>query len=211
MENDHGEGGDGEQTQLSRKRSRLTRFAVILLILAAVTVVFFLVFRSLGLLDPETLTETLNSMGYWAHLMFIGMFLLQAMCLFMIPGNTTLFITAAGLLFDDFWPMFISCVIGVWLAGIALFFFGRYGGRRIVYWAFDKEKVDEKLEWLSTKGAKMLPLFFLVPFMPNDMICMVCGISKLKFWKFLLIIIPFRVIEVLIILSYPHIISFFLG
>ena len=208
-----GSAGDerNEQDPPVRKKSKLTKFATILLAVGTFTLAFYLVLRALGLLDPETLIETLNGMGNLAYLMFIVLFLIQAMCLFMVPGNTTLFITAAGLLFDNFWPMFITCVICVWLAGVLLFFLGRYGGRRVAYWAFDKEKVDEKLEWLAGKGSKMLPIFFLIPFMPNDMICMVCGVSKLKFWKFLLIIIPFRTIEVLIILSYPHIISFFLG
>ena len=56
-----------------------------------------------------------------------------------------------------------------------------------------------------------MPAFFLVPFMPNDMLCMICGMSKLKFWQFLIIIIPFRVIEVLMILCYPFLVDFFIS
>jgi uncharacterized membrane protein YdjX (TVP38/TMEM64 family) len=129
----------------------------------------------------------------------------------MIPGNTTTFITIAWVVFDDFWLVFVICVLGVWLGGIALFFIGRYGGRRVVYWLFGKEAVEKRLDWVTQKGATALPACFLIPFMPNDMICMVCGMSKLKFWQFLIIIIPFRVIEVLMILSYPYIVDFFVS
>ena len=192
------------------KQKRLLRFLTVALIVVAVTASFYFLFRTLGFLDADSLSESLQNDGMRVYAIFIALFVIQALCLCMIPGNTTLFIMTAWILFDgDFWTVFPVCLMGVWLSGIALFFLGRYGGRRLIYWLFNKENVDKRLDWLSTKGAKMLPIFFLIPFMPNDMICAVCGMSKLKFWKFMLIIIPFRMIEVLMILTYPRIIDHF--
>ena len=190
-------------------KAKIIKLSIVILVIAAFTTGCWFLFDWLGLMHEDTASVTMKKFGIWIYVMFILLFVIQALCLCMIPGNTLLFITIAGLVFNNIWIALLLCVIGVWLAGIALFFVGRYGGRKVVYWLFGREQVEKQLDWVTQKGASVMPAFFLVPFMPNDMLCMICGMSKLRFWQFLLIIIPFRVIEVLLILSYPYILGFF--
>ena len=193
------------------RKQQIMKLSIVVLFLAGFTIGFYFIFDAFGLINPdaETRDRILADQGIWIYVIFILLFVVQALCLCMIPGNTTVFITLALILFDNFWVVLLVSVIGVWLSGLALFFVGRYAGRPIIYWLFGKDKVNKGLEWMTRKGAPFLPVFFLVPFMPNDMICAVCGMSKLRFWQFLMIIIPFRVIEVLMILSYRHLVDFF--
>jgi len=201
---------ENKQGFFKRNKQKIIKLAVVALIVAIFSIGCYLLFDKLGFLDEET--DAFDGYGSLIYIIFIGLFVLQAICLCMIPGNTTIFITLAMVIFGDNPAMALLVVIvGVWLGGIALFFVGRFGGRRVLYWLFGKEEVDKKLCWVTQKGATALPAFFVVPFMPNDMICMVCGMSRLKFWQFLMIIIPFRVIEVLMIVSYPIIIDFFVS
>jgi uncharacterized membrane protein YdjX (TVP38/TMEM64 family) len=204
-------GENKKESFFLKYKSKIFKLAVIIAVVAVFTLGCFFLFKSLGLLDGGTASSKLSQGGFWVYLIFIALFVVQAVCLCMVPGNTTTFIGIAWLVFDNFWIVLFICVLGVWLSGIALFFVGRFGGRHVIYWLFGKEQVDKKLDWVTQKGSNALPAFFLIPFMPNDMVCMVCGMSRLRFWQFLLIIIPFRLIEVLMILSYPYIIDFFIS
>jgi len=188
---------------------RLIKLSIVLLVVTGFTLGCFFLFQHLGLLNKNSFNAAMADKGAWIYVIFVLLFIVQAMCLFMIPGNTTLFVSIGYLMFGNFWVVLLMCIVGVWLSGIILFFIGRFGGRRVIYWMFPKEQVDKKLDWITQKGTTTLPVLFIIPFMPNDMLCMVCGASKLKFWAFLLIIIPCRVIEVFLLLCYPMIVEFF--
>jgi len=195
-------------------RFKILKFSIVLTIAAGFTLGCFFLFDALGFFNRETMASNMEEYGFWIYAMFIALFVLQAVCLCLIPGNTTAFITLGFFLFDDhdygFFIVFALSVIGVWIGGIVLFWIGRFGGRKVIYWVFDKEKVDKYLNMLTRRGSFVLPGLFLIPMMPNDLMCMLCGTSKLKFWQFLLVIIPCRVLEVLMILTYPLIGQFFI-
>jgi len=194
-----------------KHKFQIMKFSIVITLVAGFTIGCFFLFDSLGLLNKNELSETMGDKGAWIYVIFVALFLLQAICLCLVPGNTTLFITVGALVFEDnFWIVLLLCVVGVWLSGIALFWIGRFGGRKVLCWLFPKEKLDKYLDMLTRKGSFVLPGLFLIPFMPNDLMCMLCGTSKLKFWQFLLIIIPCRIIEVLIILCYPLLAKFFI-
>ena len=196
------------QSFFKKHKEKIIKLIIVAIIVAIFSIGCYFLFEKLGFFD----SETMQSDSHWMYLIFIGLFVLQSLCLCMIPGNTTLFITLGMLIFSHNPAMaLLVCIIGVWLGGILLFFVGRFGGRRVLYWLFGKQEVERRLEWITAKGATALPVFFIIPFMPNDMICMVCGMSRLKFWQFLMVIIPFRVVEVLMIVSYPIIIDFFVS
>ena len=187
----------------------LYKLAFVLCVIAGISVGFYFIFDAFGLMNKKTAADAFADKGIWIYIIFLCLFVLSSVCLCMVPGSTTVFIYAAIAIFPSFWIAILVCIIGVWLSGITLFFIGRYAGRPVIYWMFGKEKVNKGLEWITRKGAPVLPVFFLIPFMPNDMICAVCGMSRLKLWQFLMVIIPFRIIEVLMISSYQHVINFF--
>jgi uncharacterized membrane protein YdjX (TVP38/TMEM64 family) len=190
-------------------KKKIIKFSILLVAVACFTLGCFFLFRHLGFLDKNSFKEMHGRIGGWIYVVFVLLFILQAGCLFIIPGNTTLFVSIGYLVFENFWVVLFMCVIGVWLSALMLFCVGRFGGRRVLYWLFKKEDVDQKLDWVTHRGATALPALFIIPFMPNDMLCMVCGASKLKLWEFLLIVLPCRVIEVLLLLCYPMIVTFF--
>lgn len=199
-----------EQSFFSKYKEKIIKLTLVTLVVAGFSIGCFYLFSALGFFDSES--ATLNITGGWLYVIFVCLFTLQAVCLCVIPGNTTTFVLIAGVIFqDNLYIAFLVCIIGVWMSSIILFYIGRFGGRRVLYWLFNKATVDQKLEWVTRKGATALPAFFLFPFMPNDMVCMVCGMSKLKFWQFLMVIIPFRFVELLLLLSYRFIVDFFVS
>jgi len=140
---------------------------------------------------------------------FVGLYVFQSITMNLIPGTTTFFISvlAYTLFGADIIVLFLVSCIAVLASSIALYFLGRFGGRKVLYWLFDKETLDRRLEWFSQNGAKGVPWLFLVPLFPTDLLCLTCGVAKMKFWHFLLIVFVFRPIEIALLLSYPFILQ----
>jgi len=105
---------------------------------------------------------------------------------------------------------FLVGSIAIIFGSMALYCVGRFGGRKLMFWLFGKESVEKQLNWIGEKGTKAVPWLFLIPLMPTDLICLICGASRMSFWKFMLIVIVFRPIEVLLLISYNYIIPIIL-
>jgi uncharacterized membrane protein YdjX (TVP38/TMEM64 family) len=102
-----------------------------------------------------------------------------------IPGMVT--ILAGTLLFEP-WEAFLYSLIGMFLGGSLGFYLGRVLGKKFVYWiAGDKQKVDEYLDKIKGRETVLLFFMFLFPFFPDDLLCSVAGISKIKFKTFSII------------------------
>ena len=192
-----------------RNRNQTGKFAVVIAALAAVTAGCFFMLRAAGFTNAEGLQSAMEGSGIWIYGMYLGLYVLQAVLLSVMPGNTALFVSAGYLIFSDFWTALILAVIGNQIASIIIFFIGRHAGRKVLYWLFDKEKFDKRLDEITDKGLKVVPALFLIPLFPNDLVCLACGASKMRFWQYMLIVAFFRTIEVFLLLAYPVIGQFF--
>jgi len=207
------------------RKQRALRLAFTLIMLAGIATGMYFIFRAFGIDVNPFLSEAeraaMRDEMHWAAtgftlvLIFWGIYLLQSTFLNMIPGTTTVFITVVA---ASMFPMnenillTIGVAIGaVLICAVNLYCIGRFGGRRVLYWLFDKDKLDKKLDWFARNGTKGVPWLFLIPFFPTDMICLACGMSKMKFWHFMLVVIIFRPVEVALLLVYRLIFPFFTG
>ena len=193
--------------EMQASKSRIWRFVTVGVILIGFTAACYFIFKALGLLDRDELGNIIGE-GFWSYVVYIGLFVIQAICLSPIPGNTTLFIGVGWILFGQkFWLTFILGVPGVIISSLIMYFLGKTGGQKVMYWLFEKEKLDKWFDKFMKTGSKIIPFLFLFPFMPNDMICLICGMSKMKFGRFAVIIAIFRTFEVFLLLCYALLLS----
>ena len=205
----------------TKKQKSLKILFVVTVLFVLMTVVYF-VFRALGLdLIANIFGEADNSrfeaffydFGIWVIAIFLVIYLLQAIFLCAMPGNTIVFLLLGMTIFMsagiNFFVAIFYLIICVWITAIILFYLGRFGGKRLLYWMFGQELVDKHLQTMSDKGTKIAPLLMVIPLMPNDLVCLLCGMSKMKMRHFLLIVIFARSLEVVVIWLYPWAVYFF--
>ena len=184
-------------------KQRIIKILVVLLVVAGITTAAFFIFRAMGLTTQKGFQDFLDDLGAWKYVIFIIIFILQAVFLSFLPGNTTISVTAAFFLFKQNFLLTLGvCMVAFWIASIILYLLGRYGGRKLLHWMFGRKAIDGKLEWISRQGTKVVPWLYLFPFMTGDLLCIICGSSKMNFWQYLLIIIVFRTVECALIISY---------
>lgn len=105
-----------------------------------------------------------------------------------IPGGLSL---AAGVLI--FGPVngFLYNYIGIVLGSIIAFSLSRYYGKPLIQHLIKPKTYDKYIGWLSDQRhfTKMFALAIFLPVAPDDVLCMLAGLTKMSYKTFSLIII----------------------
>ena len=164
-------------------------------ITAAVVIVLIAVYfwlKNNGMLgvftSREALQEYLSGFGALAPLIF---FLLQVAQVIAapIPGNVTAL--AGGAMFGFWTAMLIST--GATLVGSALAFgLARLFGRPLVVRLVGEQTVTKYIDAFTKKSTFLLAAMFLIPFFPDDALCLIAGLTAIRWLPFLAIVIITR-------------------
>lgn len=155
-------------------------------VLVIIYIVYFILVKT-NILEQITSFEDLRrlilSFGGWGIITYIVINLLQCV---VIPIPTTLTVLVGTVIYGPF-EAFLYATIGVILGSSISFLIGRYCSRPAINWIFGKEKVDKYQNILNKRAELILFLTLTLPFFPDDLICMMAGVSDIKYYRFLLI------------------------
>lgn len=131
----------------------------------------------------SSLEEMRAFIGGFGRIAPIIFFLLQTMQIIAapIPGNVTALV--GGALFG-FWPSFLITVAALATGSTIAFLLVKRYGRPLVERFVDPETIDKYLDNKTTTYSMYLFLLFLLPFFPDDALCFIAGLTKIKFRRF---------------------------
>lgn len=163
-------------------------YRILLFSLAILTIVLlsYIILDQTGLLykfkDVEEIKKfIINSKG-WGIVVFFLLSFLQVVIL-PIPSALTMVI---GVMIYGPSVSFIVSTAATLIGSFLLFWLGKTFGRKIAYWMFGKEKTDKYSKILSEKGKGLFIIIMLFPFFPDDLICILAGVTSMSY-KFYLI------------------------
>ena len=138
--------------------------------------------------SPETLGAYIARCAPWSHVAYFAIQLVSVV-IAPIPSNIT---TAAGAYLFGLWPSFLLSWGAVALGSALVFGLARLLGRRFVS-QFVGEKLSEKyLDLIRRKRDVFLLLAFLFPFFPDDLLCILAGLTDISFKRFFLLVLLAR-------------------
>ena len=140
----------------------------------------------------ESLREYVESFGSYAVLQFIAIQFLQVVVL---PIPSLITVATGVLIFGVFKGALYSC-IGIILGSLTAFLIGRVCGYKAVCWLVGKKTLDKGLRFAKGKDKYIFPLMFIFPFFPDDLLCFVAGIIKMKPRFFIITIAVTRTVAV---------------
>lgn len=138
--------------------------------------------------SPERMGAYIARCAPWSHLAYFGVQLVSVIVA-PIPSNIT---AAAGAYLFGLWPSFLLTWGAVTGGSALVFALARALGQRFAS-QFVNEKLSEKyLDLIRRKRDVFLALAFLFPFFPDDLLCILAGLTDISFRGFLLLVVLAR-------------------
>ena len=171
-----------------RRALRIALVALVVLALAAGAAVLYKNgwFERIG--SVEELRALIDEAGAFAGIVF---FLLQMLTVIVapIPSNVTMM---AGALALGFWPSLLLGIAAIWAGSMIMFLLSRRLGQRAVQGFIDRTVMEKYLPVIEEKQDVFLFLTLLFPFFPDDMLCILAGLTTMPAGRFALIMLLAR-------------------
>lgn len=155
---------------------------------SAIILAIYIVLDLTGVLDKITSFEVLKQFvldtKQWGIIVFLLLTVFQVVVL-PIPSMVTVLI---GVAIYGALPAFILSTIGTIAGSLIAFMLGKIFGKKLVAWMVGKEKTEKYAELLNEKGRFAFILMMLFPCFPDDMLCLVAGISSMSYKYFITVI-----------------------
>ena len=172
-------------------RTRTRKALAVLLALAALGGGGALLWRS-GFFEAMTSVEAFQAYieGFtpFSQLIYFAVQLFSVL-LAPIPSNLT---AAAGAVIFGLWASFLLTWGAVVLGSVIVFQLARTLGRSFADRFVSKKLSDKYLDVIHRKRDVFLALAFLFPFFPDDLLCILAGLTDLPFRRFAVLVLVFR-------------------
>lgn len=164
-----------------KKRAR--RIALAVLVVLALAAGVFALYRNgwFERIDSvEELRALIDRAGAFAGIVF---FLLQMLTVIIapIPSNVTMM---AGALALGFWQAMLLGIAAIWAGSMLMFLLARRLGHRAVQRWMDHGIMEKYLPVIEEKQDMFLFLTLLFPFFPDDMLCILAGLTSMPTARF---------------------------
>ena len=161
---------------------KILRIVMVLALVLIVLGFVYLILEITGLWEKlnsvEKLQTVILELGFWGRFVFV---LLQFLQVTFIPIPSPILVVAGSLIYGPFQSSLLS-LSGILLGSGFAFFIGRILGRKIVSFMVG-EKVSQKWERFLNRCKYSFVLMMLLPLFPDDVLCLVAGLTNMT-WTF---------------------------
>ena len=144
------------------------------------------------LTNAERLQAALESVGWWKYLVYC---LLQFLQVTFIPLPAMATTIVGTLLFGPLVSSLLS-LVGILLGSMFAFWLGDKFGEKVVSWIVGEKSMKKYSSLLFDKGKYMFFLMMLFPLFPDDVLCLVAGMTAMSFRFFFITMILTRPIGI---------------
>lgn len=165
------------------KRDGLTKSFFLLNIVAFILIGSLTVMNLCGIFeslsDLEKVKDLIISAGGWGYVVYA---LLTILNVVVLPMPGWLFMLAGLAVFGQ-WNTFLVTYASFLAGSFIAFALGRVCGRKAVVWCIGEEKTEKYSKIVGKKGHVAFVFMQILPFFPDDILCMVAGLTSMS-WKF---------------------------
>lgn len=178
------------------KKQSLSRTAFVCNVVTLIFIFLFFVLNLFGLFDSlkdlEKIKKLILDWGAYGYIVYVFLQLLQVIVL---PAPGFIFYLAGTAIYGP-WIAFFVSYLSVVLGSVIAFYIGRLFGKPVVYWCVGKDATEKYIDLLGNKGNVLFAIMQLLPFFPDDILCMVAGLTKMSFKFFFVVILLIRPIYI---------------
>ena len=143
--------------------------------------------------STESMQNFIKSTGAWGIVVFMLIQFAQAT---FIPIPAMITTIAGSVIFGPTIAM-IASLGAILLASVVSFFIGRLLGEKVVSWMIGKEACEKYSKLLYDKGKYLFFLMQIFPFFPDDILCLVAGMTTMSFRFFFITMLIARPLAII--------------
>lgn len=136
----------------------------------------------------DRLIELIQGLGVWGYVVY---FLLQILQVVVLPFPALVCYIPGTLIWGPLTATLIASA-GVIVGSVIAYFIGKCCGKPAVVWIVGKGNTEKYTSILSKRGKVIFLLMQILPFFPDDIICIVAGLVGLNFPFFIITIVIVR-------------------
>lgn len=178
------------------KKQELFKSAFVCNVVTFIFVLTFFLLNVFGLFDSfkdlEKIKKLIVDSGAYGYIIYV---LLQLFQVIILPAPGFIFYLAGTAIYGPVVAFSVSYA-SVVLGSVIAFYIGRLFGKPVVYWCVGKETTDKYVDLLGNKGNVLFVLMQILPFFPDDILCMVAGLTKMSFKFFFIVMLIVRPIYI---------------
>lgn len=183
---------------IHKRKEPAFKFTFIILFFAAIGFAIYVALLKTGTLalleDSKSLSDLMKKTGIWGPIIYVAIQFLQVTFI-PIPSTIT---TVAGMVAFNSLPLVLICsIVGMVAGSMFAFFLGRVFGVKLVVWMVGAKSFNKYQKILKGRDKMMLFLMFLFPFFPDDLLCLVAGVTSMSYFTFFMMQIVTRPIGIL--------------
>ena len=166
------------------KMQKTSKILFVLYITLSLSIIGYTILSKYNIISTISSVESLKSYilstkekGIYVYI------LIQTAQVIILPVPAAIICVVGSLIYG---PMLggLYCSIGILIGSFVSFFIGKTFGYKIVAWIVGKENTDKYSDILRKRGAFFLAIAFLLPMFPDDILCLIAGITNMKFKTF---------------------------
>ncbi len=176
-------------------KKKIFKILVLIIIYVAISLGLFFILKYFGFNDVDKIRRVVDSSGGFAYVAFFILQIMVSTFVCIIPLEDEVLTASAIVLFGATRGFFVAA-FNMFATSCIQFFLGRCLGKDIIKKILGNDSLDKYEKCLQLRGEIMLPVLYAVPFLPHDSLCILAGMSKMRFWYFASITLTMRSIEI---------------
>ncbi|MGN0808080.1 MAG: TVP38/TMEM64 family protein [Candidatus Coproplasma sp.] len=162
--------------------------AIVVVFVAIITQVFSLGDYPSDEQKTQRLIEIIKGAGAWGYLVY---FIIQVLQVVILPLPAVVCYVPGSIIWGPLTATLIASA-GVITGSVISYLIGKYCGKPVVIWIAGKETTEKYTNILSKKGKILFLIMQILPFFPDDIICIVAGLTGMNFIYFSVVIAAVR-------------------
>lgn len=178
------------------KKTALFKTAFILVACVAVLLAVIMILNEVGQLNKyktdeekiDALVKLINDAGVWSMAVYV---LIQVLQVVILPLPAVVCYVPGAQVFGAL-PATLLASLGVLIGSVINYFIGKVFGKKVVVWIAGKETTEKYAAYFAKRGKVLFLLMQILPFFPDDILCMVAGLTSMNFAYFTGVIVLVR-------------------
>lgn len=174
------------------KKESLFKLVFVIELCVLLVFLLFLIFKLTGVIssmkDAQKIVELVRGTGAWGMVVYV---LIQVLQVVVLPLPAFIFYVSGTYLYGAGIATLLAS-IGVLIGSLISFSIGKVFGLKVVSWIAGKEETAKYRDLLGRKGKTIFVIMQILPFFPDDLLCMVAGLTSMSYLFFATVMVLIR-------------------